>query len=285
MDFQTEFNAILQLRSDVELKQKHLHEKMDEFREQYNEIVKQHDKKIYLYSLDSLFFQYKILRGEMEQFQRTIALVCNRMYGDYYKFYVIIQSQCAENGIESPKTEEVLTVYKELEPEAEYSLDDLRKVHSVILSALNHLERLYESKHNTIEQMNHTMTVGFSITNFITTLNYENKLLRDHIRLFSEYLTFYHESQRRNINTLLRKITAFIQDVDTDILTNHKVFIKPLKTTNSTPIVKTDSLAENMTIDIVVSTDVPEDAESESETVPEALFHTVKTKRNRKKKK
>lgn len=288
MDFQAEFNAILQMRSDAENKFGRLCEKMNEFREQYDEIVKQHDKKIYLYSLDSLFFQYKLLRGDLEQFQRTIALLNNRMYGDYYKFYIIIHSQCAENGIDGPKMDDTIPPYKDLEPTAEYSLDDVCKIHSVILTALEHLNRLYETKHGEIEALNNSMSVGFSITNFITTLNYENKVLKDHIRLFGEYLVFYHTAQTRNLATLVRKINVFIQDVEADIMTNHKVFIKPKHKEKPVPVVEPPPVSEISfeNTDVCVCQKEEEAIQLEvGEPTLDEQFQPVQTKRNRKKKK
>jgi len=294
MDFQSEFNTILQMRADVETKFGRLTDKMNEFRQQYDEIVKQHDKKIYLYSLDSLFFQYKLLRGDLENFQRTIALLNNRMYGDYYKFYVIIHSQCAENGIDGPKMDDTIPPYKDLEPTAEYSLDEICKIHAVILTALEHLNRLYDTKHGEIEALNNSMSVGFSITNFITTLNYENKVLKDHIRLFGEYLTFYHTAQTRNLATLVRKINVFVQDVEADILTNHKVFVKhgnhalekcegvKPKKENPNPVTETPPVSYENT-DVCVCH--KEESEAVGEPALDEPFQPVTAKRNRKKKK
>ena len=79
---QNDFTSILRLRVELQTKRETLEEALEEIKTQYNDLVKQNPKKIYLYCLDSLYFQYKLLRVEMEQFQKMIALLFNRMYGD-----------------------------------------------------------------------------------------------------------------------------------------------------------------------------------------------------------
>ena len=196
-----DFNSILRLRTELQSKRDTLTEKIDEIREQYNELIKHNSKKIYLYCLDSLYFQYKILRVELEQFQKTISLIFNRMYGDYYKLYNIIQSQCKENSTNILLSGESVVVYKDLDPFAEYNLDDLVLTHKIIIETLTKLQVLYSS-----------------------TLSYENKILGEHISLYSDYLSFYHSSQRKYFEKALYKINGFMREIEDDILTNHKTY-------------------------------------------------------------
>jgi hypothetical protein len=217
-----DFNSILRLRTELHTKRDILTEKIDEIREQYNELIKTNSKKIYLYCLDSLFFQYKILRVELEQFQKTISLIFNRMYGDYYKLYNIIQSQCKENSTNILLSGESVLVYKDLDPFAEYSLDDLVLTHKIIIDTLTKLHVLYSSKQDEINDYNTNMRIGFSVTSFISTLSYENKILGEHISLYSDYLSFYHSSQRNYFEKALYKINGFMREIEEDVLTNHK---------------------------------------------------------------
>jgi hypothetical protein len=240
-----DFNLILRLRTELQTKRDTLTEKLDEIREQYNELIKHNSKKIYLYCLDSLFFQYKILRVELEQFQKTISLIFNRMYGDYYKLYNIIQAQCKDNNVDILLSGENVVVYKDLDPLLEYNLDDLVLVHKIIVDTLNKLNFLYNSKQDEINSHNSNMRVGFSVTSFISTLSYENKLLGEQISLYSDYLTFYHSSQRKYCDNALYKINTFMREIEDDILTNHKTY-----KTESITIV--ESIVEETDLDLGV---------------------------------
>ena len=219
---QNDFNTCLRLRTELQTKRDTLEEKLTDIRAQYNDLVKQNSKKIYLYCLDSMYFQYKILRVEMEQFQKTIALIFNRMYGDYYKLYNIIQSQCKENSTNITLSSENVVVYKDLDPFSEFSVEDLTLTHRIIIDTLKKLFELYSSKQDEINNHNVNMRVGFSVTSFISTLSYENKILGEHISLYCEYLSFSHSSQRKYLDNALGKIDLFMREIEEDILTNHK---------------------------------------------------------------
>ena len=265
-----DFNIILRLRTELQTKRDTLTEKLDEIREQYNELIKHNSKKIYLYCLDSLFFQYKILRVELEQFQKTISLIFNRMYGDYYKLYNIIQAQCKDNSVDILLSGENVVVYKDLDPLLEYNLDDLVLVHKIIVDTLNKLNFLYNSKQDEINSHNTNMCVGFSVTSFISTLSYENKLLGEQISLYSDYLTFYHSSQRKYCDNVLYKINTFMREIEDDILTNHKTY----KTETITIV---EFIVEEPDLDVKV-TEIKTEPVTETKTEPvETILEPVET--------
>uniref|UniRef100_A0A6C0F2F4 Uncharacterized protein n=1 Tax=viral metagenome TaxID=1070528 RepID=A0A6C0F2F4_9ZZZZ len=217
-----DFNTIIRQRNELQDKRTTLEEKLSDIREHYNDLVKNNSKKIYLYCLDSLYFQYKILRVELEQFQKMISLIFNRMYGDYYKLYNIISSQCKDNCVDIKLPTDNIVIYKDLDPLTEYSLDDVTVTHNAIINMLQQLNELYDSKQSEIGRHNSNMRVGFSVTSFISTLSYENKLLGEHITLYSDYLSFYHSSQRKYFDMALYKINNFMREIEDEILTNHK---------------------------------------------------------------
>ena len=219
---QNDFNMCLRLRTELQTKRDTLEEKIDDIKAQYNDLVRQNSKKIYLYCLDSMYFQYKILRVELEQFQKMIALIFNRMYGDYYKLYNIIQSQCKENSTNIILSSENVVVYKDLDPFTEFSVEDLALTHRIIIETLKKLSELYATKQEEINDHNANMRVGFSVTSFISTLSYENKILGEHMSLYSDYLSFYHSSQRKYLDNALGKINSFMREIEDEILTNHK---------------------------------------------------------------
>ena len=233
---QNDFNLIIRLRTELQTKRDTLEEKIDDIKVQYNDLVRTNSKKIYLYCLDSMYFQYKILRVELEQFQKMIALIFNRMYGDYYKLYNIIQSQCKENSTNIILSSENVVTYKDLDPFAEFSVDNLNLIHQIIIDTLKKLHDLYSTKQEEINDHNANMRVGFSVTSFISTLSYENKLLGEHISLYSDYLSFYHSSQRKYLDNALCKINSFMREIEDEILTNHKSDKKEVVVIISEPV-------------------------------------------------
>ena len=221
---QADFDNIISQRLELSENRRILEHKLDQMKAQYTDLVKNNPKKIYLYCLDALFFQYKMLRVEMEQYSKMITLIYNRMYGEYYKLFTIIHTQCKEDEI---TVEYKMPVYKDLELNVEYELDDVVMVHRIILNLLKQLHNLYTSKQRDIDARNARMCVGYSITGFITTLAHENMIINQNINLYSEYLTFYHSSQLEYISKLLSKMKRFMFDIDSEILVNHVTSTKP----------------------------------------------------------
>jgi len=221
---QADFDNIISQRVELSENRQTLEQKLDQMKAQYTDLVKNNPKKIYLYCLDALFFQYKMLRVEMEQYSKMITLIYNRMYGEYYKLFTIIYTQCKEDDI---TVEYKMPVYKDLELNIEYELDDVIMVHRIILNLLKQLHSLYTSKQRDIDARNARMCVGYSITGFITTLAHENMIINRNINLYSEYLTFYHSSQLEYISKLLSKMKRFMFDIDSEVLVNHVTSVKP----------------------------------------------------------
>ena len=160
---------------------------------------------------------------EMEHIDRFRTLMNNRMYCDYYKLFHIILSYIKENRAELDITElEIKTypVYKDLEPFSEYKIEDIKEIHSNILMILNKLYGITVEKTDNIEHYNEKHHVGFSISNFLNTLSYENRLLQEQIHLYVNYISFFHISQKRQLNRLHLRMQEFYREVDNNINVN-----------------------------------------------------------------
>ena len=218
----SDFQSILFLQNEVLTKKKVLVEKLSELKIVYNDLVKRNNKKIFLFCLDSFYFQYKCLMIEMDNLSRYISLINNRMYGDYYKLYHIILLQTTESSIK-PLTAEFKKYppYKDLEPFYEYKMSDIIKIHADILRIVQYLHSHFVDKEQKISNYQDTPHVGNSITSFIQTLEYENTLLHEQIGLYINYIGFFHVSQTQFLKKLFDRIQVFQLEIENDILSNH----------------------------------------------------------------
>jgi hypothetical protein len=160
---------------------------------------------------------------EMEHIDRFRALMNNRMYCDYYKLFQIIISHIKENRPDLDTTEleiKSFPVYKDLEPFQEYKVEDIKEIHSNILLVVNKMYALSISKEDNIEHYNERNHVGFSISNFLNTLGYENRILQEQINLYINYLSFFHISQKKQLNRLYNRMQDFYREVDENININ-----------------------------------------------------------------
>ena len=206
-------NEILKIRQIINTKLLHL-------KTVYADMTKKNTKKMYLFCLDTFFFQYKTYSIEMENLEKHRQLINNRMYGDYYKLYNIISNYLKENPEELDIERldfRTFTVYKDLEPFHEYNLDDIKEIHSTIILFITHLQSCYETNEDCIRNYNSKNKVGFSISNFLNTMEYENLLVKQQIGLYLNYLAFFHISQHKQLKRILTKLEEFDADIEENI--------------------------------------------------------------------
>jgi len=240
------FENIITLKREI-AKIKHLViEKLAHLKEVYNDLIKSNNKKIFMFCLDSFYFQYKTFAMEMENIDRFRVLMNNRMYCDYYKLFNIILNYIKENHAELSKliknsrsNEEskidmndlelkTFPVYKELEPFYEYKIEDIKDIHNNILHLINKLYTQYTENDDQIGHYNENQKVGFSISNFLNTLNYENNLLKEQVSLFVNYISFFHISQKKQINRLYLRMQDFYKEIENNININHTFSIEDI---------------------------------------------------------
>ena len=222
----SDFQSILKLQYDIQTNKKKIQDKLDELKTIYNGLVKTNTKKIFLFCLDSFYFQYKTLMIEMDNLSKFSSLINNRIYGDYYKLYNIVLLQTSEanvdvRGLMSEFTKKY-PVYKDLEPFHEYKNSLIIDIHADILKLVNYLYTHYSGKEQNIHGYNTNTKVGMSINSFMQTLEYENALLREQIGLYVNYITFFHSSHNGYLTKLSLKIQNFQKEIEEEIMINHR---------------------------------------------------------------
>jgi hypothetical protein len=226
-----DFDNIITVKREISKIKKVVAEKLAQLKTVYNDLVKTNSKKIFLFCLDSFYFQYKTFAMEMEHIDRFRTLMNNRMYCDYYKLFHIILNYIKENRAELDISElelKTYPVYKDLEPFSEYKIEDIKEIHANILHILNKLYGITVEKSDNIDHYNEKHHVGFSISNFLNTLSYENKLLQEQIHLYVNYMSFFHISQKRQLRRLHLRMQDFYREVDNNINVNKTFSIEDI---------------------------------------------------------
>lgn len=226
-----DFDNIITVKREISKIKKVVAEKLAQLKTVYNDLVKTNSKKIFLFCLDSFYFQYKTFTMEMEHIDRFRTLMNNRMYCDYYKLFHIILNYIKENRAELEISElelKTYPVYKDLEPFSEYKIEDIKEIHANILHILNKLYGITVEKTDNIDHYNEKHHVGFSISNFLNTLSYENKLLQEQIHLYVNYMSFFHISQKRQLSRLHLRMQDFYREVDNNINVNKTFSIEDI---------------------------------------------------------
>ena len=203
--------------------------KLGELKRLHGEMIRDNNKQIFLFCLDSFYYQYKIFSMEFEHIKKLRALLNNRMYCDYYKLHNMIVKFCKERLHEDSLSIRSFPVYKDLEPFQEYCIEDISALHESILNLLNSLYLETVHKENSILHYNDNHKVGFSISNFLNTLTHENRILQDQITLYVNYISFFHISQQKQLKRVHHRIADFYKEVDENINMNYTFSIEDIK--------------------------------------------------------
>jgi hypothetical protein len=86
----------------------------------------------------------------------------------------------------------------------------------------------YSKKGDNIEHYNENHKIGFSISNFINTLNHDNKMLKEKIDLYLNYVSFFHIAQKKQLKRLSLRINEFYKEVDENININRTFSINDI---------------------------------------------------------
>jgi len=216
------FRSIINLSTNILKIKKNIDIKLNRMKDSYNLVVQNNNKKIFLFCLDSFYFQYKNYIIESDNLDKLRLLILNRMYCDYYKLYNIIIKFVKEQkkNIDLHDLENDYPIYKDLEPFLEYKSHDLNSIHSNILSLINLLYIETNSNLDDITHYNDNNKMGFSISNFLNTLGYENKLLKEQTELYINYLCFFHISQKKQLKSIYSKILDFNKEIEANMNIN-----------------------------------------------------------------
>jgi len=199
--------------------------KLEQLKHLYSEMVKSNNtKKIFLICLESFHFQYKVLNVELDNLDRLYLLLTNRTFYDYSCTYALLQKHYAEYGIQVP-TIMMHKPYKDLEPFAEYELEDIYLAHSNTVELLQGLKTRFNNSEALIAMYKDKMKSGLHISSFINTLVYDNNVLHDQIMLYESYFAFYYDSQYKYFDELLSKMKAFLARIDAEIVLPNNALI------------------------------------------------------------
>ena len=195
-------------------------------------------KKIFLFCLESFNFQIKSFSVDNENLNKSLLLISNRVYCDYYKLFKLIKSLFEEYKYSAPKEIAEPPVYDILNPFFEYSVETISKMHGDVTLMLETLIDYYNNNCDNIQAYNCKSQTGICITNFIKTLEYDNSVLKDQINLYLSYMDFFKNTQIKHLMKLLCKMELLKKEINDEINDDIDEDICPVTPNNS---VKDDS--------------------------------------------
>lgn len=191
--------------------------KLGQLKEIHTDLIKDNDsKKIFLVCLESFHFQYKAMLFDTDNLHRNFLMLTNRAYCDYYNLYNMLHKLFEDYKIDIPTVAQHL-IYNDLEPFCEYSLENIYLVHDNAVELITCLIGKLRENEFSVNKYKSKSQSGIRIANFINTLEYDNKIMKDQIELYTNYCKFFQDTQLKYFTKLLDKVKALQDDIDADI--------------------------------------------------------------------
>lgn len=207
-------NDIFRIISEIE-------GKCDSLENIYKEYLKQAMKtKDYLMSLDTLFFQLNLTKKDINNYSELFNLFIYQMYGQYYKFY----KKILHNLKNVDKTElfkdlvyeKNFTSYTDLNFK-EYSFDEIRSIHNLIVSIMTCITNYIEKQKYEIEDDDIRVNKGVSIDTLVFEKRRFNDILMNENRLFHSIMKKFYDYQKKIMKRIMLKLKLLYFQIDTDI--------------------------------------------------------------------
>jgi hypothetical protein len=221
---ENDFTSILELNNKIDNCKDFMKGKLMKLKEMHTTMSKSNNKLIFLFSLDSFYFQYKTFSMELDNLNKFDSMFKNRSYCDYYKLYKLMTKYINDNKDDlkiNVDTNISIPVYKDLEPFYDYGVENIKKVHETMLYYIKNMYNSVIEKDQAIQEYATKAHAGYSISNFVNTLTHENNILKGQLDLYINYISFFHISQQKQINRLYKNYMEFDKEIESNLNSDH----------------------------------------------------------------
>ena len=220
-DLKKEFTLLVIIKNDINELLNSLMIRVKKLKDVYSEIIRSNLSSNSIFGLDSFKFQSRLMDTENEDLCRLYKMISNKMYCEYYKLYKMI-IQYIDNVFKDTKLAYLsksnnFPIYKDLEPYKEYDFIIIQNIHETILTMLLGIYDLVLNNKEELKLLKNKKDYGLSIDNYINTFQYDIDKIINQIKLFCEYITFFHKTQLKYLKRIHTKMRFFSDQINNDI--------------------------------------------------------------------
>lgn len=172
------------------------------------------------FGLDSFHFQNKAIELEYSNMLELYHFIDNRIYGDYYKLFIMIseslQSQLSSSQLYKLKELQHLSKYpkyKDLEPFKIYDFDLIHQIHQDIVLVITNVKEMVTENELAIREHQKHLNLGIQIDNYVINQNYMNQRLKMSNELHENYLQVFHNYHDNWLRKYYEKNRLFYKQI------------------------------------------------------------------------
>tara|TARA_Y100000389_G_scaffold153040_1_gene153162 strand:- start:4277 stop:5032 length:756 start_codon:yes stop_codon:yes gene_type:complete len=215
------FELILDIRSNVKVKIEQIEKIKNTIKENYIEFIQKESK--HYFGLDSVHFQNKLIELEYTNILQMYNYINNRIYGDYYKLFMLMKSYLEDkltpsqyNSIKEFQ-KKAYPIYKDLDVYKPYDFDIINNIHQDVIHIIKIVEDFWQTNEETIKQNQTNLYSGINIDNYIINQQHMNEELYNTNNLYKKYINVYHKFHNNVLNNFLEKINIFFNQINIHI--------------------------------------------------------------------
>lgn len=263
-----DFNNIITIRTTVKNIFDILQIRIDKLKQLYTEFIHSNKNEIFIFGLDSFYFQTKLLDIEYYDMKRLFLAINNRMYCEYFKLHKIIVEYIQKN-IDDHKNNIIkinkYPIYKDLEPFKEYDFEAILDIHENIMNLISVSTSILNNKENELFIYKTKQNIGLNIDNFISTFAFNNIVMREKIQMFTKYIEFFHKMHTKYLKRFSNKIHLMYTNINNDIKFDDSIEISKNKKKELIDEITTGQIDDDLLHDLKTSIGSETNSENESD--------------------
>lgn len=201
-----------------------LKNKIELSKDNYKSIIRENNKKIFIFGLEPFNFQNKIFEIEFKHIQNKYNLISNHLYSDYFKLFSLIRDYCLENiHLEElkallNKTNNKYNKYDPINVYKSYNINEIKNIFNDILEILILLDRYLCDLKRKSNNYRLKLKNGFNINNFLYTFQHKIKLLDEKIVLYINFIKILINTHTTYIEQFLKQISLLFEQINNQYL-------------------------------------------------------------------
>tara|TARA_Y100001970_G_C14067416_1_gene767437 strand:- start:55 stop:1014 length:960 start_codon:yes stop_codon:yes gene_type:complete len=232
------YATLVSVSSAIIKNNQHVTDIISELRDEYETLLQSEEstkKDLYIFGLDSVFFQHALFLDELTGLKRLYKTILNKIYCENFKLLSLTHSFLINNKKKNDDTSEIdisiFSPYQYLNDNIEYCIHDACQMYRVSERIINTLIQIQDNKQQVLTKYNDIQSNrGLQIQNFVASYDYEIQLFDRQIALFKTYMAGLNTSHTSLMMDISERFLQFKNRVckslnkdDNDIAVNNKI--------------------------------------------------------------
>ena len=218
------FSSIINNKNTINNLITQINEKIKYLMDLYINLVQNNNNnKLDTITTDSFYFQIKLIKSQLNNYENMFININKQIYSDYYKLIKFIEKYI-ENKFDSSNYSDVTTIVKKFSPyriidiSNNYNINSSEKIYCNIVESINALIKYLDDSNENLLTTRKSLNTGIDIENFLDSIKFN-------IDLFTNFLNGYSKYHETYLINLIRNLENFYKDITYNIYFDRSTLI------------------------------------------------------------